>query len=134
MKCPCGTGEDYKKCCEPYVELSRPAPTAETLMRSRYSAFALKKPTYLEDTTDPQTRQKFDFRANAAWALEATFTGLEILKASEEGNKGVVEFRARFTQGGEPHVHHEKSKFRKQAGVWFYREGQIYDSTPAAGA
>lgn len=94
-------------------------------MRSRYSAFALKKNDYLEETTDPQTSDRFDFEANAKWANEAEFTGLEVISASEDGNKGFVEFRARFRINGEEQIHHEKSRFRKQSGIWYFRDGKV---------
>lgn len=122
--CPCGTGKSLNDCCGPYLE-GEAAPTPEALMRSRYTAFATKNTDYLEETTDPQASQEFDFEANEEWARNAEFTGLEILSAKEEGNKGFVEFRARFRMNGEDHVHHEKSKFRKQGGVWFFRDGKV---------
>jgi SEC-C motif-containing protein len=98
------------------------APSAEALMRSRYSAYCLKNFDYLLATTDPQWRLDFDAPATRQWMDESTFTGLEVLKASEDGNKGVVEFRARFHVGdGAEEVHHEVARFRKQGGVWYFR-------------
>lgn len=94
-------------------------------MRSRYSAFALKKIDYVHATTDPQTRGKFDRAGNEAWANSAVFTGLEILGSREEGNKGEVEFRAHFRAEGTEHVHHEKSRFRREAGRWYFRDGKV---------
>ena len=95
-------------------------------MRSRYSAFALKHMKYVEDTTDPQTKVGFDMKANEDWAQAAQFQNLEILNTSQDGNKGMVEFKATFKIGDqEPQVHHEISKFRKQAGVWYFRDGKI---------
>jgi SEC-C motif-containing protein len=45
------------------------------------------------------------------------------------GNKGMVEFKAHFkTLGQEPQVHHELSKFRKQSGVWYFRDGKTLKS------
>ncbi len=40
MDCPCGLGDDYEACCR-RLHAGSPAPTAEALMRSRYSAFAV---------------------------------------------------------------------------------------------
>ena len=39
--CFCGASVSFENCCEPYIKGSKNAPTAETLMRSRYSAFAI---------------------------------------------------------------------------------------------
>lgn len=128
MDCPCGTGQNYETCCGPFHEGVVPAPTAEKLMRSRYTAFALKKMDYVERTTDPQTRMKFDFKANARWAETGQFQRLEILSASEDGNKGFVEFRAHYLWEDGVRVHHEKSRFRKQEGIWYYREGKVFEN------
>lgn len=123
MKCPCGLPESYESCCARYIHGDEQAPTAEKLMRSRYTAFAMKEGAYLRDTTDPQTTHLFDHEAQDKWAEQATFTGLEILKAVENGNKATVEFKAHFTMEGAPQTHHEVSKFRQQGGVWYFRQG-----------
>lgn len=95
-------------------------------MRSRYSAFCVKDLDYLIRTTDPQTRLDFDFEATRQWAESAQFSKLEVLRATQEGNKGLVEFKAHFATSGQPgQVHHEISKFRRQAGQWFFREGKM---------
>lgn len=95
-------------------------------MRSRYSAFVGKNFDYLVSTTDPQRRYDFDHEATREWMNGSAFTGLEVLGASEEGNKGVVEFVARFRRGGGPEQkHHERSRFRKQGGRWFFRDGKM---------
>ena len=102
------------------------APSPEALMRSRYSAYATRDFDYVLATTDPQRRFDFDEKSSREWMETCTFTGLEIVRASDEGNKGVVEFKAAYTDGeGKPTLHHEISKFRKQAGTWYFREGKI---------
>ena len=96
-------------------------------MRSRYSAFVTKNFDYLNETQHPQTRSPKDIEANQQWAEAVTFTGLEILRSSEDGNKGMVEFKAHYkdTASKEAIVHHEISSFRKQAGLWYFREGKL---------
>lgn len=123
MNCPCGSGKPLAQCCQPYIDGDAGAPTAEALMRSRYTAFSLKKMDYVRDTTDPQAMSETDWAAQDAWAEQAKFTKLEVLSAKEEGNKATVEFKATFTAEGQEHVHHERSKFRKHGGVWYFREG-----------
>jgi SEC-C motif-containing protein len=39
--CPCGSQKPFSDCCEPYVSGAEAAPTAEALMRSRYSAYVV---------------------------------------------------------------------------------------------
>ncbi|KYG62859.1 hypothetical protein AZI87_16450 [Bdellovibrio bacteriovorus] len=125
MKCPCGSEKTYSECCGPYHSGKALAPTAEALMRSRYSAFAKNQMEYLRDTTDPQTLDLIDEDANKEWAERAKFLKLEIVKAEEKGTKGTVEFKAFYTVDDEEYVHHEVSTFRKQAGEWFFKSGKI---------
>lgn len=96
-------------------------------MRSRYSAYVVIDLDYIKRTTDPQTLHKVDFAANAEWAKECDFVGLEVLESSFESNKGQVEFKATYKvkADGTIHVHHELSKFRKQGGKWYYRDGRF---------
>src|SRR5690606_41619638 len=56
--CPCGSGSSYQQCCQLWHQGPRRlmAPTAEALMRSRYSAFVLDELQYLLDTWHPDTR------------------------------------------------------------------------------
>lgn len=97
-------------------------------MRSRYSAFCTQNIDYLAETTDPQTRLEFDFDGNREWAANAKFLKLEVLQTTMDGNKGTVEFKAHFQMPGEtPVVHHEFSKFRKQAGRWYFRDGRVLE-------
>lgn len=123
MNCPCGRPETYENCCGPTHRGEAEAPTAEDLMRSRYSAFAMKQGRYLRETTDPQTTHLFDHEAQDKWAEQATFTRLEIIRAVENGNKATVEFKAHYQMENQEHVHHEVGKFRRQAGTWYFRQG-----------
>lgn len=96
-------------------------------MRSRYSAFAVKDMDYIRKTTDPQTASQFDFSGNRKWADDCDFNKLEVLASSEDANKGMVEFKATYFSHSQnkEEIHHEVSKFRKQAGVWYYRDGKV---------
>lgn len=126
MECVCCSGKPYDQCCGPLLAGTKPAPSPEALMRSRYAAYAQKNFDYILSTTDPQRRYDFDHAAARDWMDNSTFTGLEVLNSSEEGNKGVVEFVARFRRGrGPEEKHHERSRFRKQGGRWFFRDGRV---------
>ncbi|AFY00991.1 YchJ family protein [Bdellovibrio bacteriovorus] len=125
MKCPCGSEKTYSECCGVYHSGKALAPTAEALMRSRYSAFAKNQMEYLQDTTDPQTLDQIDEEANREWAERAKFLKLEIVHAEEKGTKGTVEFKAYYNVDDEDFIHHEVSLFRKQAGEWFFKSGKI---------
>lgn len=55
MNCPCGSGTSYSDCCQPFHTKAKNAPTAELLMRSRYSAFVLGNEEYLLYSWAPET-------------------------------------------------------------------------------
>lgn len=94
-------------------------------MRSRYTAFCLKNLDYIVETTDPQARFDMDTAGTEEWMKGAEFTKLDVISSSNEGNKGTVEFKAHFKMNGADHVHHEVSKFRKQSGTWYFRDGRV---------
>jgi len=124
LLCLCGSGLSADLCCERYISGQQIAPTAEALMRSRFTAFAKKNEAYLLASWDKSTRPgKIDFSKNIA-----DWTGLEILmikKGRQNDNKGAVEFKAFYRLDGEEHVMHEISRFRKLAGRWFYLDGKV---------
>ncbi len=129
MSCYCGVGKSFKECCEPFHLGKKKANSPEELMRSRYSAFCTVNIPYLLETTDPQARGHIDEGSYKEWAEMAQFKKLEILNHDDLGNKGHVEFKAWYDIKGKELLHHEFSKFRKQAGTWFYRDGK--DLSPA---
>jgi SEC-C motif-containing protein len=122
--CYCGSGKEHAQCCKKYLDRLEPAPTAEALMRSRYCAFVLKDFEYLRETQDPQNFDPHLQAANEAWATAVEFQKLEVLKSEDAGNKATVEFKVTYQEKDEQKVHHEISRFRKQAGRWYYREGR----------
>ena len=77
--CPCGSGRAFELCCEPYLLGRLPAPTAEALMRSRYTAYALCSIDYLYKTSGKRVRKEFDAEGSKRWAEAAEWSGLEVL-------------------------------------------------------
>ncbi len=130
--CPCGSRQPLAACCGRY-HAGEPAPTAEALMRSRYSAFVLKDSDYLARTWHPSTRpQSIDLDHTPQW------TGLEI-RAVEGGgavdDSGTVEFVARYRTASGLGAQHETSRFRRENGHWLYVDGTIHPpaSAPSGG-
>jgi SEC-C motif domain protein len=127
--CPCraidADKRAYADCCKPYLEEGKAAPTAEALMRSRYTAFTRGDIDYLENTLAPDARDDFDKKAIAHWATHSQWLGLDLL-ATEDGREGdetgFVEFIAHFSHEGERYAHRERSLFRKIDGHWFFQE------------
>ncbi|MHC5906091.1 YchJ family protein [Streptomyces sp. S6] len=117
--CPCGLPQPYEACCGRYHEGPVTAPTAEALMRSRYSAFVEGDVAYLMRTWHPGTRPgTLELDPGMRW------TGLEIL-AVKDGTAfhqaGVVEFRASYRGGSL----HEVSRFERVGGAWVYVDGEF---------
>ncbi|GAA5030535.1 hypothetical protein GCM10025738_10810 [Microbacterium fluvii] len=92
-------------------------------MRSRYTAFAVGDARYLSESWHPGTRpDSLDLDEGLRW------TGLEIVEVDAGGpddTRGVVEFRAHWREGGASGVLHERSRFVKQSGRWWYLDGRV---------
>ncbi|MBD3940776.1 hypothetical protein IF188_03555 [Microbacterium sp. NEAU-LLC] len=120
--CPCGSGDEFAGCCRPALQ-GTPAPTAERLMRSRYTAFVVGDGDYLSATWHPGTRPD-----EVALDPAQKWTGLEILGTEDGGDgdtRGAVEFRAAWRHGADRGVLHERSRFVRQSGRWWYLDGRI---------
>ena len=130
--CPCGTGRPYSECCEPYISGKAFAPTAEALMRSRYSAYTVHAVDYIIETCLHKGKDDIDRKSTSDWSEKSTWLGLKIISAEKGGiadSEGTVEFEASFERDGLKDVHHEKAKFKKENGEWLYEEGNIVPHT-----
>lgn len=129
QSCPCTSGSDYAACCGPFHKGTARPQTAEALMRSRYSAYALGEIEYLLKTIPLLERKNFDMRAAKQWSMGSEWTGLDILstKESNDGTKATIEFKAKFKIGEEEHIHAERAYFEKAQGRWFFLDGKILE-------
>lgn len=129
MNCYCSSGEKFDVCCEPFLSGAAKPPTAERLMRSRFSAYATGAIEYLIRSTHPSTRKFHDAAAIEEWARANVWQRLEIVsKTAGESTdkKGTVEFKAFYADAdGRPQIHHETSNFVKELGKWFFVDGKI---------
>lgn len=125
---PCFCGRTNKNkivlfdhCCGRYLDHfdSTPAPDAESLMRSRYSAFVLERGTYLQHTwASGQRPADLSFEPDVKWL------GLDVKSYRLTGPaQAEVEFVARSRLKGVPTRLHELSRFVKDEGRWFYVDG-----------
>ena len=120
--CPCGSGQAYPACCGRY-HAGEPAPDAERLMRSRYSAYVQGREDYLLATWHPATRP-------AALELDAVprpqWLGLAVKShALLDDSHATVEFVARYKLNGRAFRLHETSRFERVDGRWLYVDGVI---------
>ncbi len=120
--CPCGSALPYAGCCGRWH--AGPghlqAPTAEALMRSRYSAYVRGLAGYLLDTWHPGTRpaQAPAFEPGVQWL------GLEVRRHTPQGDdRAEVAFVARSKFGGRAHRLVETSRFVREGGRWYYVDG-----------
>ena len=121
--CPCGSTKPYTDCCARYVESNDPAPSAEALMRSRYTAYTLLREDYLLATWHPSTRPS----ALALAQDETTkWIALEVKRHEQpDAEHAIVEFVARYKVNGRAHRLHEVSRFARENGKWFYVDAEV---------
>lgn len=131
--CPCGRRDQkqrplaYTACCGRYLEHQDcPAPDAESLMRSRYSAFVRLRADYLLATWHASTRP-------AQLQLDPATRWLGLAVRSQRptaADRAEVEFVARCREAGRGVRLHERSRFVRENGRWFYVDGDLLSPGP----
>ncbi len=110
-------------CCGPLLVGERGAATAEALMRSRYTAFAVGDTDYLRRSWHSRTRPaRLELDPAQRWLL------LEVVRTERGGpfdDIGTVEFIAHYRADGERGSLHEVSRFVREDGAWVYLDGVI---------
>lgn len=123
--CPCGSGNSFEDCCQPYLSGRAQASTAEALMRSRYTAYSKGQIDYLIATHHP-TRRRPNQRQVLVKSLGATTWEKLTILATHQGQaqdrEGTVEFVAYYSTPN-PGQLHERSRFIKLKQCWFYLDG-----------
>lgn len=126
--CPCGHDDSYADCCGRWhtgLEAGNHAPTPESLMRSRYSAYVAGLADYLIATWHPSTAPG----ELELWPVK--WLGLDVRRTETEGDAGVVEFVARHRDSsGRAQRLHEISRFVRMDGRWYYIDGEIQGQPP----
>jgi SEC-C motif domain protein len=127
--CPCNPLRSYAACCKLLIKGELRAKTAEQLMRSRYSAFAKGCIDYLVSTLHPSKRKANEAEQLAANVKLYQWLELKVIgtkRGAESDSEGTVEFCA-YYQGLDSGQLHECSRFIKEAGRWYYLDGDIKD-------
>jgi peptide deformylase len=129
MPCPCGTGNVYRVCCEPFHRGESPD-NALKLMRSRYSAYALSLPAYIISTTHPAS--PYFCHDAIQWTNKISeryshmeFKKLQILDFQEQDRFSTVTFVAHLAQDKRDLSFTERSYFEKIKEKWLYRCGKL---------
>lgn len=121
LPCPCGLARPYTACCGRWHAGPQrlQAPDAEALMRSRYSAFVQLRADYLLDTWHPSRRPP-----GVAFEPGLRWLGLQVKQHRRvDDDHAEVEFVARSKAAGRAHRLHERSRFVREGGRWFYLDG-----------
>lgn len=131
--CPCGTGLPYAGCCEPIISGKSKAPTAEALMRARYSAYVKHEIDFIANSCiRVEGENDIDMEETRRWSEDSQWLGLKIHSTKQGGSadsEGVVEFSANYIYKGLKDEHREFAGFKKVDGNWMYAEGQLVTTT-----
>ncbi len=127
LACPCGRSDArrqvmaFEACCGRFIDHDTPAPDAESLMRSRYSAFVLGRVEYLLTSWHASTRPpELTLEPGVKWL------GLDVKHHRLiDDTHAEVEFVARSRMGGRGQRLHEASRFVREGGRWFYVNGDL---------
>ena len=119
--CPCGRGATFEACCGRYLGTGVPAPDAESLMRSRYTAFVRGDVAHLLATWHASRRP-----ATIELDVGVRWLGLEVKRHTAiDHEHAEVEFVARSRVQGRGQRLHERSRFVREDGCWFYVDGDV---------
>lgn len=124
--CYCGIDNEYSECCGKYHQ-GEAAPTAEALMRSRFTAYALGVFDYIQDTMEGAPALDFDRTSAEEQHESMQWTRLDVLKVEkglESDTEGCVEFIAHYVVDDQKGSFCEESRFLKRAGRWYYVSGK----------
>ena len=125
MLCPCGSSLPFNACCQPFITTSltqKNYPTTpEQLMRSRFSAYAIKDGQYIFDTYGAAQRLNLSISDIQTWADECIWIALTIHSTTVNS----VDFSAYYVVDNTLCELREHSNFRLEQGLWRYIDGDI---------
>lgn len=124
MNCTCGLDKEYNECCGAIINGDRNALTPEELMRSRYSAYVRGDGRYLVLTATKENCYEEDVELIEEFSNSVKWLKLDVLLIKDN----TVEFKAYYSNKDGIKVLHEKSKFKKEDGLWKYADGELYNS------
>lgn len=127
--CPCHSGRIYRNCCECLHQGTLPK-DALALMRSRYTAYALRHAEYIIKTTHPNNpsyQSNYDKWTEEILLFSDTmrFERLEIVSFIHGKDVAFVTFIAHLKHNYRDATFKEKSRFEKVDGRWLYHSAQI---------
>ena len=127
-RCHCDSTLPFSRCCGPIIAGATQAVSAKQLMRSRFSAFCSGNIDYLMASHHPSQRRDDDRGQLAATLNQCQWLELSIIdcqQGSADQQQGEVEFIASYRRDGQLAQLHERSRFVREQGQWFYLHGDI---------
>lgn len=124
--CPCGSKNPYPQCCGLYIGGIHTPPTAEALMRSRYTAYTQANIPYIQATMRERAAAGYNPVEAARWASSAQWEKLRVISAfahNTDPDRYYVKFVALYSVQGQPQEINETSEFRRIEGRWYYVDG-----------
>lgn len=124
INCPCGTQKLYHHCCQPLISGQLLAADNVSLMRSRYTAYSLKKIDYLVETWHPSTCPLNLKSLLLQEGHSRQWLGLNLISSLQEtASQGFVKFFAHFQESGKKGWIYETSRFVQLQSRWVYIDG-----------
>jgi len=120
-KCPCGSQQTYESCCYPFIKREKHAPSPETLMRSRFTAYATGNFAYVLHTYAQAQQGELSLIDLAQDTDLTEWLALDVVSA--QGQQ--VTFKAYYRFNKQLYMMHETSDFILENGEWRYTSGVI---------
>ncbi|MDD3180027.1 MAG: YchJ family protein [Opitutaceae bacterium] len=118
--CPCGSGQTFAACCEPIIAGQRPAANAELLMRSRFTAHAIRHARHLHRTYLSTAHLPYVEEPETSSPVVWTRLVIHAHDAGPNPDTAYVDFSAYYQAEGGEQVMHEKSEFKQVNGTWYF--------------
>jgi SEC-C motif-containing protein len=127
--CYCGSQNSFAQCCQAIIDGVAPASDAQSLMRSRYSAYCVANYDYLLRTYAKAQQQNLTVDDLQQSAQNTQWLALLIEQAGQINTLPSVTFKAFYKVDNQLHVLHETSYFAQEAGHWVYTHGDILEDS-----
>ncbi|WP_276307862.1 YchJ family protein [Alteromonas flava] len=127
--CPCGSGRSHSSCCGPLIEGKSTASSPQALMRSRYTAYAIKAFDYVLDTYATQSRPSISASDLANDNQNTTWLRLVVHEYEQGLSTGKVSFSAFYKDKQNIYCLAEGSRFVLENDEWRYLDGELLPAT-----
>jgi len=122
----------FSQCCQPCIQGKKKVATAETLLRSRYTAFVIGDVDYIIRTQHSRTKDQAARDEIETWAKQSEWHGFTLIQTeggAESDSKGILQFCAKYRPHNEKRVreHYENALFEKENGEWRFVDSEGYE-------